>query len=133
VRFSPYAYIRAEDLVFTPEQMRTIFNDTRQYTWGAYDGSGEPITLNFSDYYARFIYDVDFSQPKTIGYNTIVGRGNSLNNLVEFYPGVDFVEFHFPGFEPQYEGMDWRSLRLVFQRIDQVYKLVGIVHDQWTI
>jgi len=26
------------------------------------------------------------------------------------------VEYHFPGIDPQYGGLDWRSLRLVFQQ-----------------
>ena len=62
-----------------------------------------------------------------------IGQGNSLNNIREFYPGSYFVEYHFSGFDPQYAGMDWQSLRLVFLEEDGVWLLVGIVHDQWTI
>jgi (p)ppGpp synthase/HD superfamily hydrolase len=43
------------------------------------------------------------------------------------------VEYHFSGFDPKYEGMDWRSLRLVFEEKDNIWHLVGIIHDQWTI
>jgi hypothetical protein len=42
------------------------------------------------------------------------------------------VEYYFPGFDPQYEGMDWRSLRLIFLQDNDVWYLAGIVHDQWT-
>jgi UDP-N-acetyl-2-amino-2-deoxyglucuronate dehydrogenase len=31
------------------------------------------------------------------------------------------------------EGMDWRSLRLVFEKKNDIWYLVGIIHDQWTI
>jgi hypothetical protein len=43
------------------------------------------------------------------------------------------MEYHFSGFEAQYEGMDWESLRLVFIQEDSTWYLVGIVHDEWTI
>ena len=133
LRFSPYGYIRDGDQTFTAEQVRTIQAVSRIFHWGVYDGSGEPIDLSFPAYYEKFIYDVDFAQPQAIGFNTTIGTGNTINNLTEFYPGADFVEYHFYGFDPQYGGMDWRSLRLVFQPSADGYKLVGIVHDQWTV
>jgi len=101
--------------------------------WGAYDGTGDPINLTFEGYYNKFIYDVDFANAKIIGNNTVVGHGNSLINISEVYPGAVFIEYHFPGFDPQYNGMDWRSLRLIFEEKDGAWYIVGIVHDQWTI
>ena len=32
-----------------------------------------------------------------------------------------------------FDGMDWKSLRLVFQEKDNIWYLVGIIHDGWTI
>ena len=44
---------------------------------------------------------------------------------------------HFPGFDKKYGGMDWESLRLVFEDATlgggTELMLVGIVHAQWTI
>ncbi|MDW7672200.1 MAG: bZIP transcription factor [Bacillota bacterium] len=134
VRFSPYGYVNvADDILFTVVELNAIMQSSQVYTWGAFDGTGDPIDKNFSDYYDRFIYDADFSNPEIIGNNTIVGSGNTLINLADVYPSGSFVEFHFTGFDPQYEGMDWRSLRLVFQEDAGQWKLVGIVHDEWTI
>jgi len=134
VRFSPYGYVNvADDLLFTVVELNGIMQSSQVYTWGAFDGTGDPIDKNFSDYYDRFIYDADFANPEIIGNNTIVGSGNTLINLADVYPAGSFVEFHFTGFDPQYEGMDWRSLRLVFQEDAGQWKLVGIVHDEWTI
>jgi hypothetical protein len=42
------------------------------------------------------------------------------------------VEYYFPGFDPQYGGMDWRSLRLVFSDHGGTWYLAGIIHDEWT-
>src|SRR5690606_28406513 len=51
LRFSPYAYVDVEkDQVFTKEEVAKLGEDTKTYTWGNYDGSGEPIDLNFNDY-----------------------------------------------------------------------------------
>jgi len=134
VRFSPYAYVNTEtNLVFTSDQIRKLPSDEKVYVWGSYDGSGEPIELSFADYYNKFVYDKDFLHAEEIGYNKILGKGNSLINISEVYPEAKFVEYHFPGFEPKYEGMDWKSLRLVFEKKASVWYLVGIIHDQWTI
>ena len=140
VTFSPYAYVRPlqgapgeADLVFSPAQLVSLQNDPTVYHWGVLDGSGEPIDLTFRQYYDRFVYDVDFAQPDVIGFNQTIGQGNSLNNIPAVYPNAVTVEYHFTGFDPQYGGMDWRSLRLVLEEMDGVWYVVGIVHDQWTI
>jgi outer membrane murein-binding lipoprotein Lpp len=135
VRITPYSYIEIQtNLVFTAQDMVGLLENTQVYTWGEYDGSGDPINATFSDYYDEFIYDVDFVNANTIGNNTIIGTsGNMVNNLNQAYPNESFVEFHFAGFDAQYAGMDWKSLRLVFEDVDGTWYLVGIIHDQWTI
>ncbi len=134
LRFTPYAYIdTATNLVFTAAQVPTLLTDTNTHLWGAYDGTGDPIQLTPQDYFDKFVYDVDFASPNLIGNNVIIGTGNTSNNITQAYPAASFVEFHFTGFDPQYSGMDWKSLRLVFEQTGGIWYLVGIVHDQWTI
>lgn len=116
VRFSPYGHIDVQhDLQFSASQLPSLWSPTEVYQWGVYDGSGDPIQLTFQDYFDRFVYDVDFANPHMIGNNVVVGAGNMINNIQQAYPNGPFVEFHFTGFDPQYSGMDWRSLRLVFE------------------
>ena len=134
IRFSPYDYIDIQaDKVFTAEEVKGLLKDKQVYNWGNYDGSGEPIDLNFNDYYNRFIYDEDFANPQIIGNNMAIGEGNTINNVKEAYPNGYFIEFHFTGFEPEYAGIDWRSLKLVFEKAGEAWYLVGIVHGEWTI
>lgn len=134
LRFTPYEYVDGQnDQVFNPSQVAALANDSQVYTWGSYDGSGDPIDLDFSDYYDQFIYDEDFINPHIIGNNVAIGSGNIINNITTEYPNAQFVEFHFTGFDPQYEGIDWRSLTLVFEDVGGLWYLVGIVHGQWTI
>jgi len=134
VRFSPYGYVEVDnDLVFTAEEVKNLASDSKTYLWGYYDGSGEPINLNFSDYYKRFIYDADFINAEQVGYNKALGHGNTVNNSFDVYKNSIIVEYYFSGLDPKYEGMDWRSLRLVFEKKDDIWYLVGIIHDEWTI
>jgi hypothetical protein len=133
LRFSPYATIREDHLVFMAEDLPGLLTSDEVYTWGTYDGSGEPIELTFGGYYDEFVYSADFANPETVALNMRIGQGNTLNNIQDFYPSADFVEYHFSGFEEQYEGMDWESLLLVFVEESGVPYLVAIVHDQWTI
>ncbi len=133
LRFTPYAYVQPSDLVFPTDQLPGLFEDPTAYHWGAYDGTGEPIDLTFAQYYEDFVYDQDYAQAEEVGYNERLGTGNSIDNSQEFYSGAFVVEYYFSGFDPQYAGMDWRSLRLVFQQHEGTWYLVGIIHDEWTI
>jgi hypothetical protein len=140
LRFSPYTYVRVgsgtsgqDDLVFTAAEVKGLFDDTTVYEWGQFDGSGDPIEMTFTQYYDRFVYDVEFAYPDAVAYNLFIGQGNTINNIPQVYPDAATVEYHFEGFDPQYAGMDWRSLRLVLEEKAGTWYLVGIVHDEWTI
>jgi hypothetical protein len=85
------------------------------------------------EYFDEFIYDQDFLAAEEVKANEVIGTGNTINNIAEVYPSAQFVEYHFPGFDPEMAGMDWVSLRLVFEWKDEQWWLVGIIHDEWTI
>ncbi len=132
LRFSPYSSVKETDQAFPANKVSGLFNDTTVYNWGAYSGSGEPIELTFADYYAKFVYDVDFASAPQVSLNHRLGGSTSLDNSAQFYPGAMIVEYHFPGLDSTLDGMDWRSLRLVFVPENNTWYLVGIIHDQWT-
>lgn len=133
LRFSPYGNIDAEkDLTFKKSQVPTLFAVRRRFVWGSADGSGDDLKMTFADYYKKFVYDVDFAAAPQIGYGKIVKQGNTIVNLTKAYPNAEFVEYHFPGTEKN-NRMDWRSLRLVFEKSGGKWYLVGISHDGWTI
>jgi hypothetical protein len=136
VRFSPYGYIdTAADKVFSAGAFLDELSKKPQtrIIWGQYDGTGEPIVLTIDDYFKKFVYNADFLNAPQSSLNEMIGSGNSLNNLTTIYKDCDFTEHHFPGFNKKYNGMDWRSLRIVFKEYNNKIYLVGIVHDQWTI
>jgi hypothetical protein len=135
LRFSPYSNINTStDIVlYAGSSVSTMLTNTTVYNWGIYDGSGDPISNDGLAYFNEFVYDHNFATPHMIGINNTLGSGNMINNLSTSYPGDSFVEFHFTGFDPQYSGMDWSSLTLVFENNGGLWYLKGIVHSQWTI
>lgn len=132
VRFSPYAFVQETDQIFSNDKVANLMADSKVYSWGAYAGTGESINLSFPEYYSKFIYDVDFADAPQLAFNRRLSSSNSIDNSAEFYPRSMFIEYYYPGFDPQYGGMDWRSLRLVFSEYEDIWYLVGIIHDEWT-
>lgn len=133
VRFSMYANIHTDrDQVLTATDLPRAFIDPRVRLWGISDGKGEDVRLTFADYYPKWVWDVDFSNAPDVAYNRAIGTGNTIDNSATVYPDAVMVEYHFAGFDPQYGGMDWRSLRLFFEQKNGTWYLVGIVHAQWT-
>ena len=130
VLFSPYGFMGEDKVVLKPDQLSGALTDPTIRTWGSHAGSGEPFELTFAAYFDRFVYSHDFAVAPQISYNQPI---KERYHVEEFDPGSIMVEYHFPGFEPQYEGMDWKSLRLVFEQQDQTWYLVGILHNEWTI
>ena len=138
VRFSAYAYIdTATDVALTPTELSRAMTDARLRVWGTHDGKGDPIKETFAGYYAAFVWTHDFTLATEVAVDREIGGGNTLSNVAQAYPKGHFVEAHFPGFDKKYGGMDWESLRLVFEDATlgggTELMLVGIVHAQWTI
>lgn len=134
VRFTPYTTVSLEaDKVFNKEGIENFFEDETEYLWGKYDGSGEDILLKPNDYYERFIYDEDYANAEIISYNEVMSVGNNIENQFEIYPNSIIVEYYFSGFNPEYAGMDWRSVRIVFEKENNEWYITGIIHNEWTI
>jgi hypothetical protein len=133
LRFSPYPYLQGQNLTFCPEELAGLPGSNTVFNWGQFDGSGNPIELTFDEYHQRFVYDQDYHRPQVVGLNQEVSTGNAINNIAEVFPDGIFVEYHFGGFDPQYGGLDWRSLRMVFRENEGSWLLVALVHCEWTI
>ena len=134
VSFTPYSTVNPEtDLSFSREQIMGLSQDSAVYTWGTVDGRGSPIEMTMEEYFARYVFNADYSQAPRIGVDQIVMHGNALENLVDSYPQGRFVDFCFPQLSHTGEGLDWCSLKLVFEPGDSSWFLVGVVHGEWTI
>ncbi len=133
VRVTPFTNVSQNDVVLTRADFAGIFQSDKTYHWGVEDGSGKPIDLTFAAFYDQYLWDHDFTAAPEVTLNRPMDRGSSTDNARAFYgPDAQIVEEHFPGFDPQYGGMDWSSLRLVFQKADDgKWYLAGLIHDRW--
>jgi hypothetical protein len=130
--FSPYGHIDTSSaLKFTGASLSKAFMEKKKINWGKYDGSGKPILLTPDEYFGKFVCNIDFSKYDSIRVNSPIAKGNSLNNLSAVFPGCSFVEYYHKGTEKM-SGLDWYTLRLVYNMVDGRRYLVAVVHDQWT-
>lgn len=114
-------------------EISQIPTDTQTFMWGYTDGQGLEIDITRKEYFEKYLFNHDYLNAPVIAVNETLGRGNSLNTIITDSDGRNFVAFHFAGFNPTYEGMDWTTLYLVFDFEDGKYKLRGIAKDNWTI
>ncbi len=134
VRLTPYSYVDLKkDRKLSAKELYNIKQPKKKLVWGEYDGSGEPIKMTIGEYFRRFVYDADFLTKGKVTVNEVIPSGNTLNNIKEAYPGCDFTDFLIPMIDPQYEGIDWRALRLVFKKEKDKIYLIGIIHNEHTI
>ena len=130
----PYSTVdKSRNLVFTAEQVKKFGDDSAEYLWGTYDGSGEPILKTPADFGEEFLQKHDFAKAPVLGLNTIIKTGNSLENVVSEFPEASFVDLHYPGFTAEAQGIDWVTLRLVFTLDGDSLRLIAIIHCCWTI
>lgn len=133
VHFSPYATIASGTQTLSAAGFTTLLHDNKKINWGDYDGTGDPINLTVKEYIQKFVYNADFLNAEKTAVDSFIQTGNAVNDLKKVYTNARFIEYHFSGFDKKYDGMDWTSLRLVFEEKGGKYLLVAIVHDQWTI
>ena len=134
IRFTPYSTVDPEtDVTLTPDQIKGLENDESVYTWGIVDGRGSLIEMTIPQYFEQYVFNVDYTQAPQIGIDKMIISGNALENIPDAYPGCRFVDFCFPTLDPYNQGLDWCSLKLVFRPDETQWKLVGIVHSQWTV
>lgn len=134
VTLTPYSTVNTDcDRTLMPAQLAVLPEDTKAYLWGIEDGAGTPIELTGTEYFARYVFNADYTAAPQWGVDTIFARGNALENVTDAYPQGSFVEYHFPGLDEDEDGYDWCSLKLVFERYQGQWLLVGMIHSEWTI
>ena len=135
VRFSTSAYVDvASDVVISRAQIETFWTDSKIYTWGLADGTGDPINMTPNQYCREYIMNRDFLKPTSINVNNDQATGNTRNNAAVVYPNGTRVEYYIkPTTGEDRAELDWAALRLVFERSGGSWFLVGVIHDEWTI
>jgi len=132
--FLPYAHFDTSTVInLKKTEFIQTLNANKIFTWGVYDGSGEPITLDITNYFKQFVYNIDFKNLTTSKHiNTQLVSSNSLNNIGDILPKAKHIEYHYKG-SKQYDGLDWSSLIFYVEEYNGQYYIVALVHNQWTI
>ena len=133
VRFSMYAYVHLDkDKVFSREQFAQYLQQPKiRFTWGDLDGTGELLIVPLPTYLETWVDARKFNDAR-IKINEFESRGNMINNVKDIYPKSDVVDFYHKGTD-EYDGMDWRGMRLVFDNYQGKRYLIAIINDQWTV
>jgi len=135
IRFSPYTNVdTTTDVNMSVDQFKGTWSTKggRKRVWGSYSAGEELINMSISEYFKRFVYDLDFLELGEISFNQTKASGTMISNIKDIYPDADYVEYYIPGVDKKFEGMDWRALTLVFKKYEDNLYLVGIVHCEWT-
>lgn len=121
----------AKDKKYTRAQLLQYYNTNVKFTWGNQEGSGEAVVIPMKEYFDKFVYDQDYLKAPQIHFNTFKGATSSINNAPQVYPNAQIIQYYFPGFDAQYEGLDWEAVRLVWEKSGNEWYVVGIIHDAW--
>ncbi len=132
LRISPHADVNVNNVILEFEDLQNI-DEAKLYDWGYYDGSGSPIRMNLSDYHKKFMFDLDFTNADKVIYNKFAQYGNTRNTIPKMYPEGRCVEYYFSGKGSEFEGFNWRALRLIFTQFNDEWYLTAVIHSQWTI
>ncbi len=115
------------------ENISEIPYDSTTMLWGYEDGRGDPINVTTQAFIEQYVFSKNFLMTDSINVNRIKDGGtNNANTLLQDISGRNFVAFYYQG-DPQYPGMTWMTLYLIFDVENGAYKLRGITRNQWTI
>ncbi len=132
VTFAPTAFIDDDSQVFSAESIPDLWMDETSYLWGVQAGSGDPIELTFKGFYDAYLYSADFLFADAIGYDTNIIESGIIDNSRDRFPTASIVEYHFDGFDPDFSGLDYRTLRIVVEPFESTYRVVAIVNSEWS-
>lgn len=136
VRFSPYIHADESDRVISRAQMPYLANHARKWNWGLYDGTGDPMNLTWNEFRRKMLVSRPYLPLKSTNaredFNRLSQNGNVPNNLLDVYPNAIFTRYYSSGYDPKFEGLDWRALFLAWRPVGKTWYLVGVANDEWT-
>lgn len=120
-----------EPLIFKAEEIPLLLQDTTVYRWGDHAASGLPIEMTPADFFDRYLYTK--AQPDTFFVNqqNLSGPEFFTETIRDVFPGAHMVQY---SFYETVEGDDlsWMQLTLIFEEYQGEWKLVGMLHNEWT-
>ena len=132
-----------DNLIFiSPDNTKLRWNSTRDsvlvcsFFNGAYQKSypvGYSVTVSWGEMWVTTVPELQTAIRSLSNISDKKLRTEQLLGLPSNTKNTHIVEFFIPGIDPQYEGMDRRSLTIVLEKNNETRNLIGIIHNQWTI
>jgi hypothetical protein len=133
VRFSRYGEVDTKgDALLTASELRAAWKSGASRKWGRRWAEEAPIDEPLAKYYDEFVYNADYAAAQDITVDQVIGWGSLMYGDVDEYPGASIVDFHVRGKNPQSNFGDWNSLRVVLEKQNAKWWLVGLVECEWT-
>lgn len=142
LRFIPYPWDDiSKAVVLGPKEIERIYQSKTKRVWGMGDASGDPIKMTGAQYLRHFVWNVDYSKitdREVLSLKDHLGKHYAYRinyeDVLETFPAAWAVTYFFPGVTgPQGGAMDWSWLTLVYAPQGTGWKLLGLVHKEWTI
>ncbi len=128
-----YGFLEDAPVVWSRMDWLAIPWDDRLGDFGAYDGSGFRMRLSADAWLTEFFVPSAPYKAWQVARDTGDEVHASDRSLASNrWPDDVRITCRWPG-TAQYDGMDWRSLTFVLRRHGAVWRLVGLVSNQWTI
>ncbi|MBL4704528.1 MAG: hypothetical protein JKY54_08400 [Flavobacteriales bacterium] len=133
LRISPKVHLDSNTFTVDGKLLSKLEISGEEIVWYINTASGEPMIMNFTDYFNRYIWDKDYSKAH-FHVDEYISRSSLINNLASEFPNCKTVEaFIKTDIKSNPSAIQWRSLNMVFKYMDNKYYLVGLVHDQHEI
>jgi hypothetical protein len=138
LQFSPYdnVYEGGLDVIkFLKHNVKNFMTIKKVYVWGVYDGSGFDIKLIPKEYYNKFIYDIDFKKKADVVFiGNIKSKASKeinidLDYIFKAYPKSTIAHYYYKGSLGN-SFCDFKKLTLVFEKLEEKWFLVGIIHGE---
>lgn len=135
IRFSPTAEINEEKHKIVFQNLDELVKDKSKCDWGLFDANGKVILLTFEEYYKQYIKDEDCINSGNIKYANENTNRNSLQikesrlRTNEVYENTLFADCVYKGTQEN-NFADWKSIRFVFEEIQSVWYLTGIITNK---
>ncbi len=133
VLFTPFSTVEKDkNLSFSAEEIVGFASDKTSFLWGITAGEGAPIQMTPLEYFRRYVGDQDYTRATQAAVNSVIKTGNHVENVADVFPNGVFVDLYIAQVDPKWEGMDWRSLKIVFEEYEGQLKVVAFVHSEWS-
>lgn len=123
--------VKGHYATFTKAKLAKL-NKKTKIMWGLEGGTGNPVKTGFDTVHNEYLWTVNY-----LGKDVKVNFGENIvfksdkPNYNEVIPNGTAIEYYYPGTEAN-SNLDWRSLVLIYEKVDGKLCLVAIIHEEWT-